>query len=281
MKKVAKYWIPKEKGIKCLLCPNYCFIQRGKAGICRKRINYDNTLYAYNFAETVSLALDPLEKKPLYHFYPGEKVLSLGANSCNLSCKFCQNYTSSQFDTTTMTITPANLIQYCKVNSIKHVAFTYTEPFTWFEYILEAAKLLKSNDISAILVTNGYVNIEPLAEILPYISAMNIDLKAFSNDFYINYCGGKLQNVLDTISKCVKETHVEVTLLLIESINDKKEELEQLFSFLSGCDPNIPLHISRYFPRYQMSTNTTSKARLLEVVKYANDYLNFVYAGNI
>ena len=281
MNRVANYWENTQLGVKCLLCPNYCSIPENKKGKCRKRINLDDELFTENYAQTISLSLDPLEKKPLYHFFPTEKVLSLGANSCNLTCQFCQNYSSSQSECDVLAILPVELYDMCLQKDIKHVAFTYTEPFTWYEYVFDVAQLLHPNGISVILVTNGYVNLKPLTDLLPYISAMNIDLKAFSEDFYTNICGGKLQPVLKTISHASEKTHVEITLLLIETLNDDIEELRNLYSFIMNLSQDIPLHISKYFPRYKMSIRATNDAKLINTARIAKEYLNYVYIGNM
>ena len=279
--KLALFWEKHENGVRCLLCPNYCVITTKNSGICRKRVNIADVLYTLNYAETIAFNLDPLEKKPLYHFYPEEKVLSLGANSCNLSCHFCQNHSESQMDSKKERILPKELLNICLSKNINHVSFTYTEPFTWYEYVLESAELLTKNNISVILVTNGYVNLEPLKVIVPYISAMNIDLKAFSDSFYQNICGGKLKPVLDAIEYVFEKVHLEITLLLIESLNDDVDELRQYFAFLKGLNPNLPLHISRYFPRYKMKISETSEQLLQKVAKKAQEHLNYVYIGNV
>ena len=281
MRKLALYWEKHKSEVKCVLCPNYCIIPDTKHGKCRKRVNISGELFTENYAETISLSLDPMEKKPLYHFCPTEQILSLGANSCNLTCKFCQNHSSSQTDCATQSILPNELLDLCLQKSIRHVAFTYTEPFTWYEYILECAELLSGSDISVALVTNGYVNIEPLNAILPYISAMNIDLKAYSESFYKEVCGGQLQPVLDVIKHCHDKVHLEITLLLIETLNDDSDKLRRLFSFIKNLDSDIPLHISKYFPRYEMSIKETSERKLLGVAQMAKEYLNYVYIGNV
>ena len=277
----ALFWERIDDDIKCLLCPHYCIIKENKNGRCRKRVNKKGILYAENYGKSISLNLDPLEKKPLYHFYPGENVLSLGSNSCNLTCKFCQNFQSSQFDCNVTYIAPKELLDICLKKSIKHVAFTYTEPFTWYEYVLDCAMLLRENNISVILVTNGYINQQPLENIISYISAMNIDLKSFSERFYNEICGGDLQTVLETIKFSHNKTHLEITLLLIESLNDDIKELNDLFHFIGSLNKNIPFHISRYFPRYQLNLKETSEKTLFNAVNIAKKYLNYVYVGNL
>ena len=281
MKKTALFWEKSGDDIKCLLCPNYCLIPPGKTSRCRSRFNDNNTLYTDNYGSTISLSLDPMRKKPLYHFHPNDYILSLGANSCNLLCSFCQNYSSSQEKCNTVYISPDDLLIYCQKKNILHVAFTYTEPFTWFEYIYEAATLLTANNISAVLVTNGFVNPEPLKMILPFISALNIDLKAFSEKFYTEICGGHFEPVLETIRTAQAKTHIEITYLMIETLNDDLNELHEMFSFIKNLNPNIPLHISRYFPRYKMKIKETDKEKMYQVAEIAKTYLNFVYLGNI
>ena len=277
MKKPALYYQATEKSVKCLLCPNFCIIHDNAYGICRKRKNESGYLYAMNYSETISLNIDPMRKKPLYNYFPDDYILSIGANSCNLTCKFCQNYSSSQLDATTRTISPDELVNICQQKDLKHVAFTYTEPFTWYEYILDAAKILKSNNISAVLVTNGYVNPEPLENIMPYVSAMNIDLKAFSNSFYKDICGGELQPVLDTITYAHSRTHIEISFLLIESLNDNTDELHQMCHFISNLNKDIPLHILRYFPRYKMNLKPTTDKAINNAKDIARKYLTYVY----
>jgi len=267
--------------IKCNLCPNYCLIPTKKTGKCRKRVNYNNVLYTENYCKTISMQLDPMRKKPLYYFNENDEILSLGANSCNLTCLYCQNYTSSQLECATTYITPKDLLKYCQKNKIKHVAFTFTEPFTWFEFIYESAQLLYYNQISTVLITNGYVNKEPLEFILPYISAMNIDLKAFTEHFYVEICGGHLQPVLDTIRSTYSRTHIEITFLMIENLNDNIDELFKMFSFIRDLNPDIPLHISKYFPNYLMTRKTTSSETINRTVDIAKTLLHKVHTGNI
>jgi pyruvate formate lyase activating enzyme len=180
-----------------------------------------------------------------------------------------------------MHIRPETLLEFCLKNRIKHVAFTYTEPFTWFEYVYQSALFLRKNNISVVLVTNGYVNLDPLNFILPLISAMNIDLKSFSENFYKTICGGKLQPVLDVIRVAHARTHVEVTLLLLETLNDDLSELHSLFAFLRSISSDIPLHISKYFPRYKMTIRETNEAKLHRIAQIAETYLKHVYVGNV
>jgi pyruvate formate lyase activating enzyme len=273
----------KERGkrVVCTLCPHGCIIEEGAAGKCRGRENHDGTLYAANYGKTISLGLDPIEKKPLYHFLPGEQILSVAANSCNFSCDFCQNYEISQIPARTTAITPQNLLELCKRYDCSMVAFTYTEPLTWYEFVLDACSFLQQHQIKTVLVTNGYINPEPLAQLLPVVDAMNIDLKAMSELFYRSVCGGTLQPVLHTIRAAAAACHVEITNLLIPGENDSDEDLDALIRFVAGVDPRIPLHFSKYFPHYKRETHPTDEASLWHAAEMARAELDFVYLGNI
>ena len=195
--KEASYYKHEGDKIRCGLCPNYCLIADGKKGMCKVRINKGNKLYTEIYNKTTSAALDPIEKKPLYHYHLGEYILSLGTKGCNFACPWCQNWSISQdADTATFAITKEEVIARAKKAGSFGVAYTYNEPFIWFEFVLECAEFAKKNGLENVLVTNGYVNKEPLDEILPYIGAMNIDLKSFNEDFYSKVCKERLKPVL-------------------------------------------------------------------------------------
>jgi len=278
----AKYYKKlKDKKVQCELCPHFCVLAPEEEGKCRSRFNSDGNLFTSNYAETISISMDPIEKKPLYHFYPGQSILSIGPNSCNFSCDFCQNFSISQFEVPTYHLDLEELLRICKQKRTKFVAYTYTEPITWFEYILDSAKILKENGIKTVLVTNGFINPKPLYELLPYIKAMNIDLKSMEDDFYRKFCGGKLQPVLDTIKTAAKNCHLEITNLLITDENDSKENIQKVIDFIAEINPNIPLHFSRYFPHYKMSNPPTPKSTLHLARELAQEKLNYVYLGNI
>lgn len=281
MHKALYYQTLDNLSVKCNLCPNYCIIQDGSFGSCRSRKNVSGILFAVNYGRTVSINLDPIEKKPLYHYYPGSQILSLGANSCNLHCEFCQNFEISQADCPTQVISPDELLDIILRKNLKQIAFTYTEPFTWFEYILDCGKLFKEYDIRIILVTNGYINQEPLKEILPYIDAMNIDLKSIREDFYNDVCKGKLKYVLDTIRISSQSCHIEITNLLIPEFNVKEEDIKDLALFVKSINPFIPLHLSRYYPRWKFDQPPTPEIVLKKAYSIAKKYLHYVYLGNI
>jgi len=267
--------------VRCGICPHNCIISPENIGICRARKNISGVLFAINYGETISISIDPMEKKPLYHFHPGKNILSIGPNSCNFSCKFCQNYQSSQLEVHTTTITPGKLLDLCKVHLCDFVAFTYTEPTTWFEFMLDSSKLLKENGIKTVMVTNGFINQEPLMELLPYIDAMNIDLKAFDEQFYKTICNGTLQPVLETIKTASKHCHIEITNLIITDENDSEKQINDLVDFVADVNPDIPLHFSRYYPTYKMENPPTLVSTLEIAKEIAEKKLNYVYLGNI
>jgi pyruvate formate lyase activating enzyme len=254
MKEASYYRKLKSGTVKCSLCPNNCIIKDGEYGICRVRRNEGGKLYALTYGMVSSLALDPIEKKPLDYFMPGTYILSVGTFGCNFRCGFCQNWTISQEKPELEYIGPGDLAETAA--GIKRnigIAFTYNEPSIWYEYVLETCKINKENGLVNVLVTNGYINAEPLDELLPYIDAMNIDLKAFNNDYYIKVCGGKLGPVKKTIEKCTKACHVELTNLSVPGLNDSIEEMNEMCGWIASVDKNIPLHIIPFRPLYKMS----------------------------
>jgi len=282
----AKYYIKKEDGlVHCVLCPHNCHIKNNRRGICGVRINLGGDLLAESYGQISSLALDPIEKKPLYNFYPGSYILSVGSYGCNFSCSFCQNNSISFGNPETVYISPENLAN--KALDLKDhgnigLAYTYNEPFISYEYVFDCCKLIKENNMKNVLVTNGYVQKDPLLELLPYIDAMNIDLKSFSNDFYRKICNGNIEHVKDTIRLSADNCHVEVTCLIIPGLNDSPEEIEAMSVWLSNISPDIPLHLTRFFPRYKMTDKEpTPKSVLTKLSEIAKGHLKYVYLGNV
>ena len=286
MKPVARYWEPLEdKKVRCFLCPRRCVIAPGKKGFCRVRKNIDGRLVASGYGEVVSIANDPIEKKPLYHFYPGTYIISLAENGCNLGCLHCQNYSISQFDCPTEYISPEALVGIAKRYNSNGICFTYTEPLVWFEYILDVAKLAKDEGLPIVLVSNGQINPEPLEELLPYIDAINVDLKSIKQEFYRDVCrGGDIEATKNTIKRCFEEGVVtEVTNLIIPTLNDAEDEIEELVDFLLSISDEIPLHFTRFFPHYRMNhlpptpVKTLLRAREIALKKG----MKYVYVGNV
>jgi len=283
MKEALYYESLDKKRVQCHLCPYNCMIAEDLRGSCGVRINRGGVLYTEVYNRTTSIALDPIEKKPLYHYHPGEHILSLGTKGCNLHCQFCQNWHISQeIDAPTQEITSEQVVEKARSADSFGIAYTYNEPFIWYEFVLETAKLAKKNGLENVLVTNGYVNMEPLEEMLPFIDAMNIDLKSFNEDFYIKICKGRLKPVLEVIKRSAKACHVELTNLIIPTLNDSEEEIRKMVEWIcENLGPDVPLHFSRYFPCYQMTLPPTPVETLKMAEKIAREKLRYVYLGNV
>ncbi|MDD4148232.1 MAG: AmmeMemoRadiSam system radical SAM enzyme [Candidatus Cloacimonetes bacterium] len=282
MKREAMYYKKLKSGaLQCELCPAYCVIHPCESGRCRSRENIEGKLYAVNYDKSIGLSIDPIEKKPLYHFHPGSRILSLGPNSCNLTCRFCQNYSISQLQSNTVTIGIDDLYNtILKESRYKQVAFTYTEPITWYEYILDFSK--KYPDVDVVMITNGYINSTPLEELLPWVKAMNIDLKSIHSGFYKEQCGGELNPVLKTIRQAWNAgVHLELTFLMIPGLNDSDKEIEEISEFVNDISPDLPLHISAYHPDYLADNPPTSMDDIGRAVNIARKRLHYVYGGNI
>ncbi|NLU52985.1 MAG: AmmeMemoRadiSam system radical SAM enzyme [Clostridiaceae bacterium] len=282
----AQYYIKLEDGlVHCTLCPHNCHIENGKTGLCGVRANKGGHLYAESYGLISSMALDPIEKKPLYHFFPGSKILSVGSYGCNFRCSYCQNYSISMERPDTVYISPESLVY--KAFDLKDsgnigLAYTYNEPFINYEYVLDCCKLAKEKNLKNVLVTNGYVQEAPLKEILPFVDAMNIDLKSFSDDFYKRICKGKVEYVKQTIEISAISCHVEVTCLIIPGLNDSEEEISALTSFIAGISSDIPLHLTRFFPRYKMTDREPTPVETLKkLYAIAKKKLKHVYLGNV
>ncbi|MFA5148524.1 MAG: AmmeMemoRadiSam system radical SAM enzyme [Candidatus Omnitrophota bacterium] len=286
--KEALYWdseVSGSAGVRahCRLCPHECTIMNGLTGICGVRRNIDGKLYSLIYGEAASVALDPIEKKPLYHYHPGEYILSLGTKGCNFKCPFCQNWTISQdAGARTEKITPAWAVAKAKEHKSFGIAYTYNEPFIWYEFVLDTAKLAKKAGLENVLVTNGYVNPAPLKEMLPLIGAMNVDLKSIDDGYYRKYCKGSLAPVLSTIKTAARSCHVEITNLVVTGLNDTDEDFRKLSDWI--CDnsgPDTPLHFSRYFPCYEMDLPATPKETLERAQAIAGKRLKYVHLGNV
>lgn len=271
--------------VTCLLCPHHCHIEEGKTGICRVRKNTGGTLYALTYGKISSLALDPIEKKPLYHFYPGREILSIGSVGCNFRCPFCQNWHISQVGVEEFplrNVTPEMLLEVAKREGSIGISFTYNEPFIWWEFVYDVALRFRKEGLKTVLVTNGYVEREPLEELLPLIDAMNIDLKSIDEDFYRKHCKARLSPVLATIEASWKTgVHIELTHLVVTGLNDTLEGIQRLVDWIAALSPTIPLHISRYFPAYELSHPPTPLPFLEEAFAIAREKLSFVYLGNV
>ncbi|MBN2227056.1 MAG: AmmeMemoRadiSam system radical SAM enzyme [candidate division Zixibacteria bacterium] len=268
--------------VRCWLCPAECLLTEGKVGICRTRFNRGGTLVTENYGELVTGAYDPIEKKPLYHFHPGSVIFSTGANGCNFKCANCQNWDISQTKVPTRYVEPDELVELAAGRNSIGIAYTYSEPLIWFEYIRAAGRLIHEAGLKNVLVSNGYINPEPLEELLPIIDAANIDLKAMNEDFYKRICKGKQAPVVHTISRLYEYgTHIEVTNLVIPGRNDTSDDFERLTDFIAGLSPRIPLHFSAYYPTYRMTNPPTPLETLESAYEIAKKKLDYVFLGNV
>lgn len=268
--------------VRCGLCPHRCAIADGASGLCGVRANRGGTLWADSYGRTVTAAVDPIEKKPLYHFMPGSRILSIGPNGCTLCCENCQNWHISKERAPTRYIPPEELVELAGRGGSIGVAFTYTEPLLWFEYLRDVSPLLRAKGLKSVLVTNGYLNEEPAREIASLIDAFNVDLKSMSDDFYKMVCGGRVEPVKRFIEIAARVSHVEVTNLVVTGLNDKDSDFESLVDWLAGVSPEIPLHFSRFFPQYRMEERgPTPPERLRRAYEIASKRLRYVYLGNI
>ena len=285
MREVSHYEKKEQNLAACRLCPKLCTIRDGKYGFCRVRQNRGGTLYATNYGKVSSCALDAIEKKPLYQFYPGSQILSLGSVGCNLRCGFCQNWGIAHDNPPTRDISSEMAVELARQQLERGypnigIAYTYNEPFMWYEYVRDTARLAREAGLKNVLVTNGYVNETPLREILPYIDAMNIDVKGFTDEYYRESCKGRLEPVLRTVEIVHPRCHVELTTLLVTGLNDSVEEISRLVDWVASLDREIPLHFSRYFPNFEVDLPATPLDTLRKARDIAREKLDYVYIGN-
>lgn len=275
--------------VKCNLCNHRCRVRESSRGICHVRENREGVLYTLVYGKLISRAIDPIEKKPLFHFYPGSSSYSIATVGCNFKCRNCQNYEISQIPRETSRImgedaTPESIVEAAKSHGCRSISYTYTEPTIFYEFAYETARLSSKEGIKNVFVTNGYITEEALKEIEPYLDAANIDLKGFSDDFYRKYCGARLDLVLDTI-RLYKEMGIwiELTTLLIPTLNDDEKDLKTIAEFIVSLDPGIPWHISRFYPMYRLMDlpetplETLDKARRIGI----EAGLKYIYQGNV
>ena len=274
----------------CNVCFRHCNIKEGEFGFCGVRICKEGVVIPENYGMITSIALDPIEKKPLRRFLPGSMILSVGSYGCNLRCPFCQNYQISWSEDVVNSkrearyISPEVLVDIAeeqKVNGNIGVAFTYNEPLISYEYVYDTAKLLKEHGLKTVMVTNGMAEVETVQELLPYINAMNIDLKGFTDSYYHDVLKGNRQMVMDFISEAAKQCHIELTTLIIPGENDSDDEIYELSKWISALDRDIPLHLSRFFPRFHMTDRDATPVETIYHLKgIAEENLSYVYTGN-
>lgn len=276
--------------VSCFLCSHHCQFSDGKFGVCSVRENKGGVLYTHAYGELIAQNLDPIEKKPLYHFFPGTRSFSIAAIGCNFQCGFCQNWQISQVKEAmalglkTQEVKPEDVVKQAKLTGSKSISYTYTEPTIFFEYAFEIGQLGKKEGLCNVFVTNGYMTEEMVHMIRPYLDAANIDLKSFRDDYYRKICKGRLSPVLKSIELMKRlNIWIEVTTLVVPGQNDSEEELKKIAAFLASIDTSIPWHISRFYPQYKMegaeSTPIEVLDRAYEIGKQAG--LRYVYLGNV
>jgi len=286
--KEALYYQTKDSVVYCSLCPNYCVINLNRKGLCKNKINIEGKLFTLAYGNPCSAQIDPIEKKPLFHYFPKSRVFSISTGGCNFSCLNCQNHHISQVGADELenyNLTPEKIVETCITSNCPAIAFTYTEPTAFYEFALATAKVAKANGLKTILISNGYINQEPLKELSKYIDAANIDLKCFDDHIYKKLCGGSLQPVLNTI-KTLKENNIwlEITNLIIPTWNDDIAMIEKMCQWLiENKFENVPFHFSRFSPNYKLNNIPSTPINTLEQAKkIAIDAgIKYVYIGNV
>ncbi len=290
MKEAILYEKLDEKSVRCNLCAHRCLIREGRSGICGVRENREGILYSLVYGRLVSMAVDPVEKKPLFHFYPGTEAFSIATVGCNFRCRFCQNADISQWprergEVIGEYVPPETVVQEAKRSRCRSIAYTYTEPTIFTEYAYDVAVLARKEGIANIYVTNGYMTPEMLDYFHPYLDAADVDLKSFRDGFYKTQCGARLQPVLDVLKKMVAQgVWVEVTTLIIPGLNDGDEELREIANFIrTELGPQYPWHISRFYPHYQMLDRPPTPVQTLHRAREIgySAGLRYVYEGNV
>ena len=271
--------------LECQLCPHLCKLLPGKTGICGARKNTGEKIELLTYGVISGLALDPVEKKPIYHFFPGTNILSIGSWGCNMRCDFCQNYQISQSEAREdqTRVLPSWIVD--KALSLENnigIAFTYNEPVIWYEFVKDVGEAAKKEGLCTVMVTNGFVSEKPLDDYLTFIDAFNVDLKAFNNDFYRQITGASLEPVKTSLKKISKSgRHLEITTLIITGRNDLASEMEEEARWIADeLGKETPLHLSRYFPMYKRSDPATTDGKLTELYEIARKHLDYVYLGN-
>ena len=291
----AKYYVKREGGVvKCVLCPQGCDIKDGEAGKCLVRVNRGGKMWASSYGKVAAIHIDPIEKKPLFHFYPTYNILSVGGVGCNFSCKFCQNWELVEGVVPVRELPPEELselaVELKDTDKNVGIAFTYNEPTIWFEYIVDTAKKLKrkSPDMKIVLVTNGYISAKPFEELSEYVDAMNIDFKFAKEEYYKEISDAHFKPVLSTIKRAWKsfqekgKPFIELTYLVITGVNDSADDFERITDFVAEISPEIPFHISKFFPHFLMRDRPPTPEQILEeAYEVAKKKLKYAYIGNV
>jgi len=274
--------------IQCLLCPWRCTIAPGQRGACRTRENRAGTLYALTYSRPCTINVDPIEKKPFFHFMPGSDAFSIAAAGCNVGCKFCQNWQISKItpdESDAFYITPKEMVELAKRSGAKIIAYTYTEPTVYYEYMLEISSIARNQGLKNVVVSCGYINPEPLKKLLKYVDAYKIDLKAFNKKYYEDIVGARLEPVLETI-KTIKKSgvHLEIVYLVVPTLNDKPDEVRQMCQWLvKDVGSDTPLHFTRFHPDYKLRDYPSTPVSTVENLRKIalSEGMKYVYTGNV
>ncbi len=286
MKEASYFERLNDKTIRCNLCPHHCLIKPGETGNCQVRKNVDGILYSLVYNNPISTSLDPIEKKPLFHFFPGSTTFSIATVGCNMHCKHCQNADISQATIDqypSREMTPEKLVSEAKRSGAQSIAYTYTEPTIFYEYAFDIAKLAHNEGLKNVFVTNGYIEQKPLEDIAPFLDAANVDLKAMTDEFYHQICGAKLNPVLESIKRYYDlGIWLEITTLIIPDLNDGDQMLTNIAEFIADIDINIPWHVTGFYPTYRLKdrppTSLSHLQKAVEIGKKAG--LKYIYQGN-
>lgn len=283
--RTAEFWRKTDGDkVRCDLCPHHCKLAEGQAGLCKVRIARDGELKAAGYGHISSAHVDPIEKKPLYHFLPGSSIFSIGGWGCNFACEFCQNWTISQeADFAEKSCAPEEIVRTAVRSGCPSIAYTYNEPLVGFEFVCDCARLAREAGLANVLVTNGHVEPEPAAELLPLVRALNVDIKSIEEEFYRKHCRGRLAPVLG-FCRQAKDAGclVEITNLLIPSLNDNPGRIRDLAHWVKeNLGPAAPFHLSAYRPEYRMTIPPTPRRLLEEAFDICSEELSYVYVGNV
>jgi pyruvate formate lyase activating enzyme len=278
-----------EEKVRCYVCHHHCLIKSGQRGICGVRENQEGVLFALNYGKTIAMQIDPIEKKPIYHFLPGTWSYSLATVGCNFHCLWCQNNEISQIDESNKqirgkNITPETHVNMAIKNNCQSISYTYSEPTIFLEYALDIMKLAKKSGLKNIWVSNGYMSSETLDLILPLVDAMNVDLKCFNDSLHKKFCGGSVKPILENLKRINSSSvHLEITTLLVTYFNDNVDEVSKIASFIADLNPKIPWHITRFYPAWKMldkkPTNISILKKSHEIGK--NMGIESIHIGNV
>ena len=283
----SHFKIKSDHRVQCLLCPHHCTLFPNEYGKCKTRVNREGRLMTESYGILSAISTDPIEKKPLYHFFPGRSILSIGSFGCNMSCEFCQNCEISQIDHRIFSHHPSREPEDIVQKAVLHqdnigLAYTYNEPTIYYEYMIRCAELLKQHKRYNVMITNGYICRDPLDMLIPHMDAFNIDLKSFRNEFYSGRAGASLSPVLNSIGRVAESgKHLELTFLIIPGLNDSLIEWKDMIDWIvENCGSHVVLHVSRYFPRYKMNIPPTPLNTIERFMDLARKKLHYVYPGN-